>query len=75
MFEWIANTLNNIADFFATAWNFIINLFKEIWYILQLLTSVVTNMPGYLSWLPTSIALILITAMSIVVIYKIAGRT
>lgn len=75
MFEWLSNVLNNIATFFSTVWDFIINLFKEIWYIIQLLTSVVTNMPGYLSWLPSSIALLIITAMSIVVIYKITGRT
>lgn len=75
MFEWISEVLTNIANFFSTAWDFIINFFKEIVYIIQLLASVVTNIPGYLSWLPSSIALLIVTAMSIVVIYKIAGRT
>ena len=75
MLQYISDLLSNIGNFFSTAWDFIIHLFQEIWYIIQLLTSVITNLPGYLSWLPSSIALLIITGMSIVVVYKIAGRT
>lgn len=74
MFEWIANILQNIGNFFSTVWDFIINFFKEIVYIIQLLASVVINIPSYFTWLPSSVLALVILAIALVVIYKVVGR-
>lgn len=74
MFEWIGNLLNNIVNFFSTLWDFIIHIFEEIVYIVKLLATVVINIPSYFTWLPASVIALIVLAIGIVVIYKIAGR-
>lgn len=74
MFEFIAETLTNIGNFFKTVWDFVINFFKEIVYVIQLLASVLDNMPSYLTWLPSTVTALIITGLTIIVVYKIVGR-
>lgn len=74
MFEWISEVLTNIANFFSTLWDFIINLFEEIVYIIGILGSVIVNIPSYFTWLPASVLALIVLAIGIVVVYKIAGR-
>lgn len=74
MFEWIGEILNNIANFFTTAWDFIIHVFEEIVYIVTLLGNIILNIPSYFTWLPASVLALLVIGIGIVVIYKIAGR-
>lgn len=75
MFEFISETLTNIANFFKTAWDFVINFFKEIVYVIELLGSVIANMPSYLTWLPATVTTLIITGITIIVIYKVVGRS
>ena len=74
MFDFISEILTNIANFFSTVWNFIINVFREIVYIIEILTTTLINMPSYFVWLPATITILLTTALAIIVIYKIMGR-
>lgn len=74
MFQFLQEAIENILNFFQTAWDFIINFFKEIVYIIQLLAATIVNMPSYFTWLPATITVLITTALSIVVIYKILGR-
>lgn len=74
MIQWISNLLENIVNFFSTLWDFIIHIFEEIVYIIKLLATVVINIPSYFTWLPTSVIALIVLAIGIVVIYKIAGR-
>ena len=74
MLEFLGNLLENIVNFFQTLWDFIINIFNEIVYIIQLLANVVTNIPNYFTWLPAPVLTLIILAISIVVIYKVMGR-
>lgn len=74
MFQFLQEAITNILNFFQTAWDFIINFFKEIVYIIQLLAATIVNMPSYFTWLPATITVLITTALSIVVIYKILGR-
>lgn len=75
MIQFISETLGNIANFFKTAWDFVINFFKELVYIIQLLLSVVESMPSYFTWLPATVTALLLTGLSIIVIYKVIGRS
>lgn len=74
MFQWLQEFLTNIGNFFSTLWDFVINFFKEIVYIVKLLGSVITNIPSYFTWLPGSVLALIILAVAIVVIYKVTGR-
>lgn len=74
MFEFISNTLTNIANFFVSVWEFITNLFKEIGMMVSFLGQIVTTVPNYFRWLPTSVLAVLILTFSIIIIYKVIGR-
>lgn len=75
MFEFIGNILQGIFNFFDTAFTFIIQFFKEIVYLIQLLATAVINMPSYLIWLPATVTTMIILGIGIVVVYKVLGRT
>lgn len=74
MIQFISETLSNIANFFKTLWDFIITFFKEIVYIIQLLGGVLLNAPSYFVWLPAVVTTLIITGLTIIVIYKVIGR-
>ena len=54
--------------------DFIVQFILDVAYIGQLLASLVVNIPGYFSWLPSPIVVLLGTAFSIVVVYMILNR-
>lgn len=74
MLQFISDVLTSIADFFSTAFNFVISFFREVVYLIQLLASAMINMPSYFVWLPTTITVLITTALAIIVVYKILGR-
>lgn len=74
MIDFITNTLKNIADFFVSVWNFIINLFREIGYMVKFLGEIVATIPSYFTWLPPTVLVLLLLVVSIIVIYKVIGR-
>lgn len=75
MFEFIGKLLTNIANFFTSVWDFIINLISEIVYIVKLLAQVVAEIPTYFGWMPTAVLSLFLVLIGIVVIYKVAGRS
>ena len=66
-FQGIGNAIISVIDF-------VIGLFKDLIYMIQLLGQVVLNLPSYFSWLPTQLLSIFLVIISVVVIYKILGR-
>lgn len=66
--------IKGIADAVISVVNFIVNLFKDLVYMIELLVNVVGNIPSYFSWLPAELLLIIVSLISVVVIYKILGR-
>lgn len=66
--------IKGIADAVISVVNFIVNLFKDLVYMIELLVNVVGNIPSYFSWLPAELLLIIVALISVVVIYKILGR-
>lgn len=70
-----------ILDFFATIGEvlttvveFVIQLFKDLLFMLQLLAKFVVSIPDYFSWLPGGVVAVIVVIFSVVVIYKILGR-
>lgn len=58
----------------VTVIQFVINLFKDLVYMIELLVTVVLNIPNYFSWLPSELITLFIVIISVVVMYKILGR-
>lgn len=54
--------------------DFVVDLFQDLIYMIELLGEFIVNIPSYLSWLPAPVIAIIVTIFSIVVIYKIIGR-
>lgn len=74
MFEFISNLLQNIANFFSSVWDFILNLINDIVFVVQSLAKVVATIPQYFGWLPTGVLSVLLMIFAVVVIYKVMGR-
>lgn len=70
----MADFLRGIGEAILSVIDFIISLFKDLVYMIQMLADVVVNIPTYFSWLPGEILAVLIALISVVVIYKILGR-
>lgn len=70
----IISFFKGIGNAIVTAFDFIISLFEDLVYIIQLLAKVVISLPSYFSWIPAELVAILLTLFAIVVIYKIMGR-
>lgn len=65
---------NGIGSAITSVIDFVIGLFQDLIYMIQLLGQVVLNIPNYFSWLPSELLSIFLLIVSIVVIYKILGR-
>lgn len=63
-----------IGSAIVTVIQFVINLFKDLVYMIELLVTVVLNIPNYFSWLPSELITLFIVIISVVVMYKILGR-
>lgn len=70
----IIDTLNGFFGLVESIINFVINTILDIFYMVQLLSNVVTNLGSYFGWLPSAIVSSLLVIISIVVVYKIIGR-
>lgn len=70
-----------IIDFFATIGDivtvvieFVVGLFKDLLFLIQLLGNFLANLPTYLGFLPSAVVASVIVIFSIAVIFKILGR-
>lgn len=70
----IASFFEGVANVIVTVIDFVISFFQDLIYMISLLGQVVLNIPAYFSWLPAEVIALIITLISVVVIYKILGR-
>lgn len=54
--------------------DFVVGLFEDIAFIVELAANAIASIPGYFSWLPPGMLAIVVTGCTILLIYKIAGR-
>lgn len=74
MLETIKNTLIDIGNFITTIFDFVISLFEDLVYIVQVTGKCIASIPQVLGFLPSTVLTIFVAVFGIVVIYKIAGR-
>lgn len=74
MFESIKEYIVSIGELISTGFNFVVDFFSDIVYIIQLTGKFVLEIPTYFSWLPTPVLTLIVAIFSVVVIYKVLGR-
>lgn len=71
----VFDVLSAIGDAIVGVIDFIVSFFMDIVYIVQLLASVLLQIPSFFSaWLPPELAALLVITITVAAIYKIAGR-
>ena len=74
MLRAIRNAILAILSFFTSIFTFVGSLIKDLATIASLLGKAVVSIPSYLSFFPAAFTAIVITLISIAVIYKVVGR-
>lgn len=74
MLTTIKEFLNSIANMFLSLWDFVIDFFEDIAYVVKLVTSFVVGIPDYFSWLPAEILALIVAIFGVAIIYKVLGR-
>lgn len=70
----IIEIFSSIGDLIATVVGFVVSLFKDLIFAIQLIAKFISQIPSYFSWLPGEILALIIGLFAIVAIYKILGR-
>lgn len=70
----IIEALQGIFDFFRMLFEFVIDFFNDVVYIIRLTAQFVARIPSYFSWLPSEVVALIVSIFAVVVIYKVLGR-
>lgn len=74
MLSAISSAIDSIVSFFTFIWDLIVKFVEDIIYVVQSLTSLVTRIPGYLSFLPSAFISVIMVGVGVAVVYKVIGR-
>lgn len=70
----IINFFSSLGNIIVSLVQFLIKFVTDLVYIIGLLGNTIISLPSMIGWLPSACITLVITAFSIVVIYKIMGR-
>ena len=71
----IADFLALIGEVITGIIDFVITFVTDLVYIIQVIGSVLAQIPSFLTWFPAQLSTILVLGISIAAIFKIAGRS
>lgn len=71
----IINAIEQFFSFLEAPFNLLVKFFEELVYVVKLLTGVLRNAATYFWFLPAAVTAALVTLLTIVVAYKIVGRS
>lgn len=66
--------IRQIGNLLLNIFQFVIDLFQDIVYLVKITGQVVLQIPAYFSFLPGEFISILVVIFGIVVLYKVLGR-
>lgn len=66
--------LEGIGSAVMAFFDFVSSLIADTVYLVQLTGRMLAQIPGYFSWLPAPVLAVLVTAVTIAVLYKVLGR-
>lgn len=70
----VKDVIASLGQFASSGFDFVIGIFEDIVYMIQLTAEFVAGIPDYFSWLPAEAVALIVSIFSIVVIYKVLGR-
>lgn len=71
----IGDFLSLIGEVITGVIDFVITFVMDLIYIIQVIGSVLAQIPSFFSWFPPELSTILVLGVSIAAIFKIAGRS
>lgn len=74
MLTTIKEFINSIVNMLLSLWDFVIDFFEDIAYVVKLVSSFVVGIPDYFSWLPAEILALIVAIFGVAIIYKVLGR-
>lgn len=74
MLSSIKDYIVSIGEFFNSIFDFVLDFFSDIAYVIKLTGEFVLGIPDYFSWLPAEAVALIVSIFGIVVIYKVLGR-
>lgn len=74
MLDSILDFFETIGGYISTAWDFLVDFFKDTLELITLVGETVLKLPDYLSFLPERLLVPLLALFTVVVLYKILGR-
>lgn len=74
MLQTVKDFVNSIINILLAFWDFVIDFFEDVAYVVQLVTSFVAGIPKYFSWLPAPILALIVAIFGVAIIYKVLGR-
>lgn len=73
--QFILDFLNAITTAISTAFNFMVDMVNDLVYFLGLIGKFVTEIPNYFSWLPPQILVLFISAITLLAVLRLIGRS
>lgn len=70
----IMDFLIGLGEIIGSLVGFVINLVKDLLYVVGLLGTLIIKIPQMVNWLPSACITLVATTFTIVVIYKVIGR-
>lgn len=74
MLKSIFNAMINFFNLVGSLIDFVIGIVKDLIYVIGLMGKMISRIPNYIGWLPSSAIALVTLTFTIVVIYKILGR-
>lgn len=72
--EDLLNMIEGFIDLVVSLANFVFDLIQDLLYLIDLLATVVLNLPDIFGWMPPAIYSIIASIFGVLVMYKILGR-
>ncbi len=63
-----------IGELFVSIYEFVLDFFSDVVYVIKLTANFVASIPSYFSWLPAPVLALVVSIFAVVVIYKVLGR-
>lgn len=71
----IVDAIKSFFDFIVDFVGFIIRLLGDMVEVVKLLGKTVISIPAYIGFLPSAVVALFATCLTVVVLYKVLGRT
>lgn len=72
--NFIMDILGSIGEVIVGIIDFVVSFFTDLVYIVQLIGTILAQIPAFFSWLPVELSVIIVLGITVAAIYKIAGR-